>query len=506
MGEHFIGIDCGTQGAKAVVVNGQTGKILSSGSSSYGLIPGLRDGAKEQHPKTWVAAMTESVREALAKAGISSATVKGIGVSAQQHGLVVLDENGEVIRPAKLWCDTSTASQAESLIKKLGGLKKVIALTGNGIPAGFTASKLLWLKQHEPKNYHAIHTVLLPHDYLNYHLTGVATMEAGDASGTGFFDTKTRGWQPKVVAAIDPELADKLPAIQPSCQPAGALLADVAKALGLEPGTLVSAGGGDNMMGAIGTGNTKPGIATASLGSSGAIYAYSSRPVIDPLGEVAAFCDSTGGWLPLVCTQNVTIATELLKKALGWDNDRLTAEAGKVAPGSDGLFLLPYFQGERVPNLPDARGVFFGLDSKNFTLEHFARATLEGVAMGLNYGMERLKDLGIRPKQIRLTGGGSANPLWRQILADAFDTEVAALETTEGAAYGAALQAKWAYACSRGQRVRIQQITDAFVKVDASTRTVPNKKNAKLCRDLQQFHQKLSKANAPVFASHAALR
>ena len=506
MSEYFIGVDSGTQSTKAVVINGQSGKVLATDTVSYGLIPGLAAGSMEQHPRTWVAALEKSINGALSQAHISPESVKGIGVSAQQHGFVPLDENGAVIRPAKLWCDTSTAAQAESLVKKLGGIKKVIAMTGNGIPAGFTASKILWLKQNETKNYHRLHTVLLPHDYLNFYLTGKATMESGDASGTGLFDTKTRNWQAKVLAAIDPALAGKLPAIQSSSDPAGELLPEIAKRLGLEPGTMVSAGGGDNMMAAIGTGNTKPGVVTASLGTSGTIYAHSSRPVIDPQGEVAAFCDSTGGWLPLACTMNVTVATELFKKAAGWDNDRLTSGAAAVAAGADGLFLLPYFEGERVPNLPDARGIFFGLDSKNFSMAHMARATMEGVAMGMNYGLERMKDLGIRPKQIRVTGGGSKNPLWRQILADVFDAEVVCMETFEGAACGAALQAKWAYALSRGERVRIQQITDALIRVDASTRAVPDKKNSKRYRSLQIFHNQLSKANSAVFADHAALR
>jgi len=507
MSEYFVGIDSGTQSTKAVVMDGKNGAIVATASSAYSLISGLPAGAKEQHPKSWTAAMETSIHTALAKAGVSADSVKGIGISGQQHGFVPLDEAGEVIRPAKLWCDTSTASQAESLIKKLGGLKKVISLTGNGIPAGFTASKILWLKQNEPKNYARLQTVLLPHDYLNYHLTGKLSMEAGDASGTGFFDAKTRNWQEKVVSAIDSRLMEKLPAVQSaSSAPAGTLTTVAAKRLGLNPGTLVSAGGGDNMMGAIGTGNTKAGVVTASLGTSGTIYAFSSRPITDPQGEVAAFCDSTGAWLPLICTMNVTVATELLKKAFGWNNDQLSREAAKVPAGADGLFLLPYFEGERVPNLPDASALFFGLNSKNFTLGHMARATMEGVAMGLNYGLERMKDLGLRPKQIRVTGGGSQNPVWRQILADVFDAEVISLATTEGAAYGGALQAKWSYALSRGERVRIQQITDKFVKLDPSTKAVPQKANAKRYRALQSFHNELSRANACAFASHAGLR
>jgi xylulokinase len=504
MAQYFIGVDSGTQGTKAILIDGSTGKIKATASTAYGLISGLPAAAKEQHPKTWTAALEKTVREVVAAAKAKSSEIKGIGVSGQQHGFVALDERGQVIRPAKLWCDTSTVDESETIIQRLGGLDSVINLTGNGIPTGFTAPKILWLKQREPKNYARLHTVLLPHDYLNFHLTGRARMEAGDASGTGLFNTRTRNWEPRSVEALDPGLAEKLPPIDgSSAVPAGTLLPVIAQKLGLEAGTIVSAGGGDNMMGAIGTGNTKIGVLTASLGTSGTLYAYSSRPVIDPRGEVAAFCDSTGGWLPLICTMNVTVATELVKKAFNWDNEQLTREAAKIVPGSDGLLLLPYFEGERVPNLPQARGVYFGLNSANFTRAHLARAAMEGVALGLNYGLNRLKDLGIRPKQIRVTGGGSKNPLWRQILADAFDAEVVGLATPEGAALGAALQAKWAYMLSRGERVRIQQITDALVKTDPSTRCQPKKAPARLYRNLQEIHNQLSRAAAPVFAQHA---
>jgi xylulokinase len=503
MGEYFIGVDSGTQSTKAIIIDGKDGKILGSASLVYGFISGLPAGAKEQHPKTWSEAMEKSIQGALAQAKIPGHAVKGIGVSGQQHGFVALDEKDQVIRPAKLWCDTSTAGQAEALIKKLGGLKKVLSLIGNGIPAGFTASKILWLKQHEAKNYQRLRTVLLPHDYLNFHLTGRKTMEAGDASGTGLFDTKTRNWQAKAISAIDPSLVDKLPPIQPSTEIAGLLRPELAQKLGLSAETIISSGGGDNMMGAIGTGNIKPGVVTASLGTSGTIYAYSSRPIIDPNGEVASFCDSTGAWLPLVCTMNVTVATELLKKAFSWDNDKLSQAAAKTAAGSDGLILLPYFEGERVPNLPEASGVFFGLTAKNFTQAHMARATMEGVALGLNYGLTRLVDLGIRPKQIRVTGGGSQNAVWRQILADVFETEVVGLATAEGAAYGAAVQAKWAYALQRGEKIRIQQITDAFIKVDPSTRSTPGKVNSKKYRSVQALHNAVSRANATIFSAHA---
>lgn len=495
----FIGVDSGTQSTKAILIDGVAGKILAQASVPYEILSGLPDGAKEQNPKTWVDAMESVIRSVVASSKVKPEQIKAISISAQQHGFVPLDEKGHVIRPAKLWCDTSTGPQAEMLIRKLGGLEAVIEMTGNGIPSGFTASKILWLKMKEPKNYQRLTHILLPHDYLNYHLTGKMVMEAGDASGTGLFNTRTRSWETRVTDAIGPEVLDKLPPIQLSEQIVGEILPEVAARLGLTPATMVCSGGGDNMMGAIGTGNTKIGMITASLGTSGTIYAYSSRPIIDPKGEIASFCDSTGAWLPLACTMNVTVGTELIKQAFAWDNDRLTKEIASVPPGADGLFLLPYFNGERVPDLPAARASFVGLSTTNFTQAHLARATMEGVTLGLNYGLNRLRDLGIRPKQIRITGGGSKNPLWRQMLADVFDAEVVCLQTSEGAALGAALQAKWSYGLQRGEKTKISQITDHFVKIDKTTLTKPNKASSKFYRALQTRFSELTTKIAPVF-------
>jgi xylulokinase len=500
MGECFIGIDSGTQSTKAVVIDGGQGRVLGSASVPHAMASGGGNGVQEQHPEMWWKALEKAVTGALRQARMGKAGIKAIGVSAQQHGFVALDEAGEVIRPAKLWCDTSTAEDAELLIRKVGGLEAMIGLTGNGLPAGFTASKILWMKRHEPKNYRRLHRVLLPHDYLNYRLTGLATMEPGDASGTGLMDTRTRNWSMAVVRQIGPELMEKLPAIQTSSAPAGELMPEVAFKLGLEPGTMVSSGGGDNMMGAIGTGNTRMGVVTASLGTSGTIYAYSPRPVVDPQGEIAAFCDSTGAWLPLLCTMNVTVATELARHAFHWTLEKMTEEAGKVPPGSDGLLLLPYFQGERVPNFPEGRAVYFGLNTTNYTGGHLCRAAMEGVAFGLNYGLRRMKDLGIRPKEIRLTGGASQNAFWRQILADVFETEVVALATHEGAALGAALQALWCHSQYAGDKRRIQEITDRMVKTDGKTRAGPDRERAKRYRQMQERHTELSRCCAPMFS------
>jgi xylulokinase len=385
---------------------------------------------------------------------------------------------------------------------KLGGQKETIRALGNAILPGFTAPKILWLKHHEPENFKRLATVLLPHDYLNFWLTGEKVMEYGDASGTALLDVRKRKWSGPALDAIDSGLAGKLPQLISSEKPAGLLQASTAKQLDLPPGVLVSAGGGDNMMGAIGTGNTTPGVVTASFGTSGTIYACAAKPVVDPRGEIAAFCDSTNRWLPLLCTMNVTVATEMVRQDFEWTYERFSAEAARVPAGSNGLLLLPYFEGERTPNVPDGTGVWFGVNAKTFSAGHFARASMEGVTLGMNYGLQRLMKLGLRPSQIRATGGGSNSKVWRQIMADVFNTEVVTLKVSEGAAYGAALQAMWCWRLQQGEKIGIAEITDKFVAVNPLERSEPDAKSHALYGELQSLQDSLSLSLRDTFAMH----
>ena len=498
----LIGIDSGTQSTKALVVDAKTGKVLGSGAQAYDLIPNLPPGAKEQHPHTWREATAGAIRQALRGAKANAAEVKAIGVSGQQHGFVPLDKDGEVIRPAKLWCDTSTAAECAQITETLGGLKKTLKALGNVVSPGFTAAKILWLKNHEPKNFARLATVLLPHDYLNFWLTGDKVMEYGDASGTALLDVRKRKWSSAVLEAIDADLASKLPRLISSDQPAGTLQASTAKQLGLQPDVLVSAGGGDNMMGAIGTGNTREGVITASFGTSGTIYACSEKPVVDPEGEIAAFCDSTNRWLPLLCTMNVTVATEMMRQDFEYTHETFASKAASVPAGSHGLMLLPYLEGERTPNIPDGTGVMLGINQRTFSASHYCRAAMEGVTLGMNYGLRRLAELGMKPTQIRATGGGAKSKVWRQIMADIFNTEVVSLKVTEGAAYGAALQALWCWRQQRGEKVNISDITDEFVTLNKEETARPDKKNVEVYRELQELQDETSAALRKVFAMH----
>jgi xylulokinase len=464
-----LGIDCGTQGLKTVALDSDSGRLLASASRNYGLIGGLPPAHAEQDPETWWTALEETVAEVIAALGSRRGEVRALGVSGQQHGFVPLDRDHCVIRAAKLWCDTSTGAQCEEILATLGGRDAVIGLVGNDMLPGYTAPKILWLKQNEPANYARLAHVALPHDYLNLRLTGNLRMEYGDASGTALLDVRRRAWSSEVCAAIDRALRDKLPVVGSSREITGILRQDLRRKWGLGEVT-VSAGGGDNMMAAIGTGNIGAGAVTASLGTSGTIFACTDRPVVDPLGEIAAFCDSNDRWMPLLCTMNVTVATELFRKMFGWDHARMDHEILSVPTGAEGLSFLPYLQGERTPNLPHGCGVLHGMNTSNTTPAHVARAVMEGVTLGMAYGLRRMEGLGVKPDVIRLTGGGSNSAVWRQMCADIFRHPVVTLRSSEGAALGAAIQA-----LAKAQQADMAQFAARLAPVDEASRLEPRR-------------------------------
>lgn len=425
----FLGLDVGTQGTKALVYDAAGGRVVARGAAAYGLLPPAAPGAAEQHPQTWLDGLCAALRQALA--GVERRALRGIGVSGQQHGCVALDARDQVLRPAKLWCDTATAAEAAELSQRLG----------RPVPAGFTASKLLWLKRHEPQHFARLHRVLLPHDYVNFWLTGRAVAEAGDASGTGYFDPRARAYDAAACAAIDANLAERLPPLVAADAPIGTLAPAVAEQLDLPPGLPVAPGSGDNMMSALGAGAVREGVLVLSLGTSGTLFGYAPQPVLDPAGWIAPFCDATGGGLPLLCTMNCTTAAEEVRQAFGADHATLTAEAAAVAPGCDGLQFLPYLAGERAPNWPHASGALLGLRGGGLQRGRLYRAALEGATLALRQGSDHLARLGVRLEELRLVGGGAKNALWRQIAADVFAVPVQLPAEAETAALGAALQA-----------------------------------------------------------------
>jgi xylulokinase len=471
----FIGIDNGTQGTKCAVFSEAKGEIIASAYAKHDLIEN-DEGRREQDPAWWIDAARETLSACLATPGVDRSAVVAIGVSGQQHGFVALDAAGDVLRPAKLWCDTETVPQCETITARAGGPEAVVDAIGNAVAAGFTASKILWMAEHEPANYERLATVLLPHDHVNFWLTGERKMECGDASGTALFDVRSRTWSQKLVDAVDPsgKLASCLPPVIAADEAVGTIRPEIAAGFGLPASVIVSAGGGDNMMGAIGTGNVADGIVTTSLGTSGTIYSRSSFPVIDPAGELAAFCSSDGGWLPLICTMNVTVATELTRALFGSDLQAFDAMVEAAPPGAGGLLLLPYFNGERTPPLPRARASFHGITSTNCTRANFARAAMEGATFGLRYGLELLRRLGVDAKEIRLVGGGSKSRIWRSIVADIFGCPVVCPASAEAGAMGGVLQAMWCVARQSDRSASIADLSARFIRLDDASRVEPD--------------------------------
>jgi D-xylulose kinase len=505
---YFLGCDVGTQGTKTVLFDGSQGRVLGEARAGYPLVE-KADGTREQNPADWVDAVNDTIREVLQNTGVEKRRVHGIGISGQQHGFVPLAADGSVIRPAKLWNDTSTEKQCRTLIERIGGEQKVLELIGNNILAGYTVPKVLWLKENEPDNYKKLDAILLPHDYINFHLTGEKVVEAGDASGTAYFDVRNRKWSSDVLQAVDGDrdLAECLPGLIDSISPAGRVRGEVLEKLGFPAGhaVIVSSGGGDNMMAAIGTGNTRKGVVTVSLGTSGTIYAYSDFPVVDPRAEFAAFCDSTGGWLPLACTMNVTVATELVKDLFAVSNRELDELVEKTPAGSGGLVLLPYFVGERTPNVPSGTGVFFGVNEFTLKREYLARSAMEGVTLGLRFGLESMRGEGIHPTQIRLTGGGSKSDVWCQIAADVFNAPTVTMEIEEAGSLGAAIQAMWCYAHEQGRDVNISELTDQYVKLSSGEVKEPQAEAVHRYDELFALQNEVSSALRNGFEQHRRL-
>lgn len=483
-GSFYMGLDVGTQSTKGVLLDASARgaeAIVARKSEPYGLISGLPPGAAEQHPHTWRGAVKKVIAQLVACA--AGSPLRGVGVSGQQHGLVTLDEDDEVVRPAKLWCDTTTSAEAAA----------ITAAGRYAVPTGFTLPKLLWMKNHEPQLFARVRHVLLPHDYINFLLTGERFMEAGDASGSGAFDPHTRTIDHDILRFVDERAPGFFPQLVRPDAPAGRVSAEAARAFGLTQGAIVSPGGGDNMMSAIGSGATAPGATVMSLGTSGTVFAYSATPVIDPEGEIAAFCDSTGAWMPLLCTMNVTGVTEEVRGSFGLGHDAITALASEIPAGSEGVLMLPYLTGERVPNLPQATAAFLGLRPGTLTPGHLFRAAIEGTTLGLVSGVEKMKRLGLEVSSVRLVGGGSKNPLWRSVVADALGVPTQVLLEPESAALGAALQALWVDRREGGAAVSIDEVAAPFVQL-APQVSEPEPSNVALYRELLSTFQERTKS------------
>jgi xylulokinase len=447
MPQYLLGIDVGTGGTRALVVD-QDGRMIASATEEHQPFASPQIGWAEQHPEDWWRAASLAVRKALAAANLGSEPIACVGFSGQMHGAVLLDAAGEVVRPALIWCDVRTEKQCSDLNQQIGP-ERIIQLTCNPALPNFTLTKLLWVREQEPDNWARVRSVMLPKDYVRFRLTGERATDVADASGTLMLDVARRRWSSEILSAtgIDPAL---LPSLHESPDVCAKISAAGAEATGLAQGTPVVAGAGDQAAGATGMGIVQPGSVSATIGTSGVVFAATDRPALDPKGRLHTFCHAVPGrWHVMGVTQAAGLSLRWLRDQLlpasaqnGADPyDLLTAEAATAPAGSDGLLWTPYLMGERTPHLDgSARAALIGLTASH-TRAHIVRAILEGVAFSLRDTFSIFEDMNVPVKSIRLGGGGARSPLWRQIQADVYGHDVEIVEAEEGAAYGAAILA-----------------------------------------------------------------
>jgi xylulokinase len=471
----YLGIDIGTSGTKTLAIDAK-GQILAAAMETYPCyVP--KPLWSEQDPEDWWQATIKSVRGVMKKARLKPADVKSIGLSGQMHGSVFLDKNQKVIRRAILWNDQRTSAECQEMEQRVGGRDKLIQMVANPAMTGFTAPKILWLRNHEPRHFDRLRKVLLPKDEIRRRLTGEFATEVSDASGMLLLDVARRAWSKPLLSAL--ELDESLLArCHESEEVTGRLTPEAARLLGLTPDCVVVGGAGDCAAGAVGNGIVERGVLSTSIGTSGVMFVHSDDVKIDPQGRVHTFCHavrgkwhmmgvnlSAGGSLQWFRNALCQADVEKARKAKTEIYDVLTAEAEAVRPGSEGLFFLPYLSGERTPHAdPDARGCFVGLTLAHLR-GHMLRAVMEGVTYSMRDSLAIIEGLGVPVRQIRASGGGSRSPLWRQIQADVFGRKVVTINTEEGPAYGVALLA----AVGAGAFKSIQEACSATIRVVKET-------------------------------------
>ena len=437
----WIGIDIGTGGSRALLVD-QRGNVRAGFTAPHQDMRMERPLWAEQDPGDWWAAAQKAIRGVLAEAGVSGSQVRGIGLSGQMHGLVILDEADRVIRPSLIWCDQRSQPQVDCINRTLG-VENVLKWTANPVLTGFTLPKLLWVRDNEPANFARVRRVLLPKDYVRFRLTGEYATEVSDASGTSLFDVVNRRWSYEMVDGLRLDRGI-LPKCYESSDITGTISRAAAEATGLAAGTPVVGGGGDQASSAVGNGIVEAGIVSCTLGTSGVVFAHMEKVAYDPAGRVHTFCHAVRGkWHVMGVTQGAGLSLQWFRNQLapGANYDALTAEAAEAPAGAQGLFWLPYLMGERTPHLDaTARGGWIGMTASH-TRADLIRAVIEGVSYSQRDCLDIIEDLGIEVKSVRASGGGAKSPFWRQVLADVLNKRVVTLETQEGSAYGAALLA-----------------------------------------------------------------
>lgn len=476
---YVIGVDCGTSGTKTVLFD-ESGKVIASKTIEYPMYQ-PKNGYAEQDPADWSNAMVNTIKAVMTQSGVSKDDVKGVGISGQMHGLVMLDKDGNVLRKSIIWCDQRTANEVEEMNQKLGE-KKLIEITANPALTGWTAAKILWVKNNEPEIYEKCAHILLPKDYLRFILTGEFATEVSDASGMQLLDVPNRCWSDEVLSALD---IDKslLGRVYESCEVTGEITAKMAELTGLKAGTIVVGGAGDNAAAAVGTGVVEDGKAFTTIGTSGVVFAHTSNISIDPKGRVHTCCAAVpNSWHVMGVTQGAGLSLKWFRDnfcnaeketaaLMGVDEYYLMDKEAETVPvGANRLLYLPYLMGERTPHLdPDARGTFFGLSAMH-TKKDMLRAVLEGVSYSLRDCVEVFREMNINVSDMMACGGGGTSPLWRSMLADLYNCPVKTVASKEGPALGVALLAT----VGAGIYSSVPEACKAVIKTDKTQEPIEN--------------------------------
>jgi len=485
MATKLLGIDVGTGGTRAVLLD-DAGRVLGAATAEHAEMASPELGWAEQDPRDWWRAASVAVAECLTDAGATRAEVSAVGLSGQMHGLVLLDAAGDVLRPALIWCDQRTEEECRAITERVGA-KRLIELVANPALTGFTLPKIWWVRAHEPGIWSRVRSIMLPKDYVRFKLTGARATDVADASGTLLFDVANRRWSAEMLQASDLKM-EILPEVFESPEISGRVSRDGAAASGLLEGTPVVAGAGDQAAGAVGMGIVEPGNVSATIGTSGVVFAATSSPVVEPKGRIHTFCHAIPGrWHVMGVTQGAGLSLRWYRDqfAGGASYDALMKEAAEATAGADGLLWAPYLMGERTPHLdPNARAALVGLTAQH-TRAHVIRAILEGVAFSLRDTFTIFRELGVPVKSIRLGGGGARSSLWQQIQADIYGMPVDLVVAEEGAAYGAALLA----GVGAGMWRSVEAACETAVHV--AKRVEPIAKNVELMNRRYEEYRKL---------------
>src|SRR5689334_9073353 len=496
---YWMGVDVGTGGTRALLIDAR-GKEVAAVTAPHEDMQMEQPLWAEQRPEDWAQAAVQAIRGVLARAGASGQDVRGIGLSGQMHGLVILDRDNSVIRPALIWCDQRSQPQVDFINARLGS-DKVLEYTANPVLTGFTLPKLLWVRDHEPGHFDRVRKMLLPKDYVRYTLTGEFASEVSDASGTAVFDVVRRRWSFEIMdgLGLDREI---LPPCYESPEISSAISSQAAAVTGLKAGTPVAGGGGDQAASAVGNGIVAPGIVSCTLGTSGVVFAHMEKVAYDPAGRVHTFCHAVRNkWHVMGVTQGAGLSLQWFRNRLapGTGYDALTAEAAESPAGAQGLFWLPYLMGERTPHLDAlARGGWIGVTASH-TRADLIRAVIEGVSYSQRDCLDIIENLGVQVNSVRASGGGAKSAFWRQLLADILGKRMVTLATQEGSAYGAALLALVA----SGEYASVPEVCRAAIREVNSVE--PQPAAAEFYRRGHAIYQSLYPALRPFYGSLTSL-